>query len=172
MNALWNAPISDRLVRCVPGSSLLPPPYWKARRPWGRGWLFPSAKITLHITHSDWSNLMTHTAWWNCMPIQRGSRMSPIASHFWCSLAACTTTYKLQTFALFKLCFSPLRASHWIPLLTALSFWRAEVNEDIKQKSYSLESISNHCSLAMLNGQFVDEIVVRHFASSEWNVHR
>ena len=24
---------------CVPGSSLLPPPYWKARRPWGRGWL-------------------------------------------------------------------------------------------------------------------------------------
>ena len=25
------------LVRCVPGSSLLPPPYWKARRPWGRG---------------------------------------------------------------------------------------------------------------------------------------
>ena len=21
---------------CVPGSSLLPPPYWKARRPWGR----------------------------------------------------------------------------------------------------------------------------------------
>ena len=23
---------------CVPGSSLLPPPYWKARRPWGRGW--------------------------------------------------------------------------------------------------------------------------------------
>ena len=27
------------LVRCVPGSSLLPPPYWKARRPWGRGWV-------------------------------------------------------------------------------------------------------------------------------------
>ena len=27
------------LVRCVPGSSLLPPPYWKARRPWGRGCL-------------------------------------------------------------------------------------------------------------------------------------
>ena len=25
------------LVRCVPGSSLLSPPYWKARRPWGRG---------------------------------------------------------------------------------------------------------------------------------------
>ena len=25
------------LVRCVPGSSLLPPPYWKARRSWGRG---------------------------------------------------------------------------------------------------------------------------------------
>ena len=23
---------------CVPGSSLLAPPYWKARRPWGRGW--------------------------------------------------------------------------------------------------------------------------------------
>ena len=23
---------------CVPGSFLLPPPYWKARRPWGRGW--------------------------------------------------------------------------------------------------------------------------------------
>ena len=22
---------------CVPGSSLLPPPYWKTRRPWGRG---------------------------------------------------------------------------------------------------------------------------------------
>ena len=28
------------LVRCVPGSSLLPPPYWKARRPWGRGWVY------------------------------------------------------------------------------------------------------------------------------------
>ena len=26
---------------CVPGSSLLPPPYWKARRPWGRGWKTP-----------------------------------------------------------------------------------------------------------------------------------
>ena len=26
------------LVRSVPGSSLLPPPYWKARRPWGQGW--------------------------------------------------------------------------------------------------------------------------------------
>ena len=26
---------------CVPGSSLLPPPYWKARRLWGRGWLLP-----------------------------------------------------------------------------------------------------------------------------------
>ena len=25
------------LVRCVPGSSLLPPPYWKARRPWELG---------------------------------------------------------------------------------------------------------------------------------------
>ena len=25
------------LVRCVPGSSLLLPPYWKARRPWERG---------------------------------------------------------------------------------------------------------------------------------------
>ena len=24
---------------CVPGSSLLPPPYWKARRHWGRGWV-------------------------------------------------------------------------------------------------------------------------------------
>ena len=23
---------------CVPGSSLLPLPYWKARRPWGWGW--------------------------------------------------------------------------------------------------------------------------------------
>ena len=26
---------------CVPGSSLLPPPYWKTRRPWGRGWHSP-----------------------------------------------------------------------------------------------------------------------------------
>ena len=23
---------------CVPGSFLPPPPYWKGRRPWGRGW--------------------------------------------------------------------------------------------------------------------------------------
>ena len=27
------------LVRLVPGSSLLSPPYWKARSPWGRGWM-------------------------------------------------------------------------------------------------------------------------------------
>ena len=27
---------------CVPGSSLLPPPYWKARRPWGRGCPVPA----------------------------------------------------------------------------------------------------------------------------------
>ena len=26
--------------------------------------LFPSAKITLQMTHSDWLNLVTHTAWW------------------------------------------------------------------------------------------------------------
>ena len=26
---------------CVPGSSLLPPPYWKTRRLWGRGWHSP-----------------------------------------------------------------------------------------------------------------------------------
>ena len=25
--------------------------------------LFPSAKITLQMMHSDWSNIVTHTAW-------------------------------------------------------------------------------------------------------------
>ena len=29
---------------CVPGSSIPPPPYWKARRPWGRGWSIDSCQ--------------------------------------------------------------------------------------------------------------------------------
>ena len=33
------------LVRCVPGSSLLPPPYWKAIGPWGRGCISTSAHV-------------------------------------------------------------------------------------------------------------------------------
>ena len=33
---------------CVPGSSLLPPPYWKARRPWGRGWSAISVVLASH----------------------------------------------------------------------------------------------------------------------------
>ena len=36
---------------CVPGSSLLPPPYWKDRRPWGRGW---SKKIFLQAALFAW----------------------------------------------------------------------------------------------------------------------
>ena len=33
------------LVRCVPGSSLLPPPYWKAIRPWGWGCISTSTHV-------------------------------------------------------------------------------------------------------------------------------
>ena len=39
------------LVRCVPGSSLLPPPYWKARRPWGRGCPSRSPLFLAPIVH-------------------------------------------------------------------------------------------------------------------------
>ena len=42
------------LVRCVPGRSLLPPPYWKARRPWGRGWRV-GTKETFVCACSDYS---------------------------------------------------------------------------------------------------------------------
>ena len=41
------------LVRCVPGSSLLPPPYWEARRPWGRGWLVAFFKeVTFRLRYA------------------------------------------------------------------------------------------------------------------------
>ena len=33
------------LVRCVPRSSLLPPPYWKTRRTWGQGQRSPQASL-------------------------------------------------------------------------------------------------------------------------------
>ena len=38
---------------CVPESSLLLPPYWKTRRPWGRGWARISRKNQLTNTGND-----------------------------------------------------------------------------------------------------------------------
>ena len=41
---------------CVPGSSLLPPPYWKTRRPWGRGCVFYLLNCTVnHSFNNEWN---------------------------------------------------------------------------------------------------------------------
>ena len=51
------------LVRSVPGSSLLPPPYWKARRPWGRGWqCFPARDTFIQQVIKAWWNVVWQQA--------------------------------------------------------------------------------------------------------------
>ena len=51
------------LVRSVPGSSLLPPPYWKARGPWGRGWqCFPARDTFIQQVIKAWWNVVWQQA--------------------------------------------------------------------------------------------------------------
>ena len=46
---------SEERIHFFQQTSLLPPPYWKARRPWGRGWLVCLLKyhVTLLLSHQS-----------------------------------------------------------------------------------------------------------------------
>ena len=51
------------LVRCVPGSSLLLPPYWKARRPWERGCILGDLRRGWEETKNGGRNRRRRRQW-------------------------------------------------------------------------------------------------------------